>query len=64
MIKYPNIKSAEYIKIPYVHPYKNTNRLYMPDFIDNNIIIEIKPSKLVNTPTNKAKYKAARMFCR
>lgn len=64
MINHPNIKSAEYIKIPYVHPYKNANRLYMPDFIDGNTIIEIKPSKLVNTPMNNAKYKAARKFCR
>ena len=64
IINNPNVKSAEYIKIPYIHPYKNVNRMYMPDFVVNNTIIEIKPSKLVNTPTNKAKYKAAKLFCR
>lgn len=64
IIRNPEIKSAEYIKIPYISPYNNVNKTYMPDFIQDNILIEIKPRKLINTPINKAKYCAARKYCK
>jgi endogenous inhibitor of DNA gyrase (YacG/DUF329 family) len=50
-------------KIPYVD-YAGQIRTYFPDFIvDTNKLVEIKPTKLHNTPKVLAKRKAAEDFC-
>ena len=53
------IKSAEYIKIPYVN-WKGHNRNYIPDYIEENNLIEIKPKSFLGTIDNKAKFEAAK----
>jgi len=58
-------ESAEKKKysIPYID-YKNKKRTYRADFIlDNKIMIEVKPKKLMDTPTNTLKKNAALKFC-
>lgn len=51
-------------KIPYLD-YNGKTRTYFPDFIVNGVkIIEIKPSKLHNSPKVLAKKKAAENFCK
>ncbi len=49
-------------------PYKNAigeNRTYRPDFLVNDeLIVEIKPKVLWDTPTIKLKTKAAKQFCK
>lgn len=66
IIKYlenKNWKTAENIRIPYIN-YDGSERTYSPDFIiDDNHIIEIKPSKLINSPLNKLKSNAALKYC-
>lgn len=49
-------------KIPYTD-YAGNIRMYFPDFIVENKIIEIKPCKLHNSPKILAKKKAAEEFC-
>lgn len=56
------IKSAEYIKIPYID-WKGRERNYIPDYIEDNVLIEIKPKKLLGTVDNKAKFEAAKKYC-
>jgi hypothetical protein len=59
-------KSAENnnYKIKYID-YKNSERTYIPDFILNgNLLVEIKPKRLVKTPLIKLKTKAAKLFCK
>ncbi len=44
--------------------YKGTKRTYRPDFfVDNKIIIEIKPQRLHNSPSVLAKKKSIESFC-
>lgn len=56
-------KSAENIRIPYIH-YNGNNRTYSPDFFIGNKLIEIKPEKLINTPLVKLKTEAAIKYCK
>lgn len=51
----------KFFKIKYID-YKGVIRTYFPDFIIDNKIIEIKPSKLHNSPKVLAKKKAAEEF--
>lgn len=62
LLKNSNIQTAENIKIPYTD-WNGTKRTYHPDFISNNTIIEIKPKRLVNSKSNKLKFKAAESWC-
>lgn len=58
-----NLKSAEYIKIPYID-YNGVKRNYLPDFILNDKeLIEIKPLSLINSLENKLKFEAAKKYC-
>lgn len=51
--------------IIYYKDYDGTERTYKPDFIiDNKIIVEIKPKKLMETPTNILKKEAAIKYCK
>jgi hypothetical protein len=54
----------ESIKIPY--SYDGCIRFYVPDFLvqyqDKQVIVEIKPSKLVSLDKNQAKFEAAASF--
>lgn len=49
-------------------PYKDwdgTDRNYFPDFfVDNKILVEVKPNKLKKAVTNSLKRKAAEKFCK
>ena len=56
------IKSAEYIKIPY-NDYTGKERNYLPDFISKDTLYEIKPFHLVNSISNKLKFEAAKEWC-
>ena len=58
-------RSAEKgIKIKY-KDHKGNDRTYRPDFIlEDRILIEIKPEKLMNTPLNVKKKEAAINFCK
>ncbi len=59
-------KSAENneFSIPYVN-YDGTPRTYRPDFIVNGkILVEVKPKRLMETPTNLLKKEAAIQFCK
>lgn len=51
-------KSKKAFKISYLD-HKGTQRTYLPDFIIENKIVEIKPSKLQNSPKVLAKKRAA-----
>lgn len=55
--------SGESVSIEY--KFNGNDRTYKPDFIINNeIIVEIKPEKLHNTPNVLAKKYAAEKYCR
>lgn len=58
------IESAEKIKINY-NNYEGTERTYRPDFLilAERKIIEIKPSKLINTDLVQRKFKALQLWC-
>lgn len=65
----PSISSWDRAKdtISYIDPVMNKNRTYNPDFRinyhDGSVVIEeIKPSSMVNTPENMAKFSAANAF--
>jgi hypothetical protein len=60
MIVHPNALSAEKISIKYID-HKGSNRTYHPDFIIDDLIIEIKPLKLLNSKNNLLKHAAARI---
>lgn len=62
LIKNSDVKSAEYIKIPY-KDYKGDERTYHPDFIKDKTIYEIKPQHLLNAADNKLKFEAAKNYC-
>jgi hypothetical protein len=51
-------------KIDYIDPLGH-QRTYRPDYfiVNENLLIDIKPIKLWDTPTVKAKKKAAELFC-
>lgn len=58
-------ESAEqkYLQIPYIS-YDGSDRTYRADFLlDNKILVEVKPKRLMDTPSNKIKRKAAEQFC-
>jgi hypothetical protein len=55
--------TGESLRIPYVN-YKKEKRTYSPDFIiEDNLIIEIKPIKLHNTPDVVSKKNAMIKYC-
>lgn len=57
-------ESAEKIRIQYLD-YSGKNRTYCPDFIINDeLIIEIKPSKLFKAKSVELKKHAAEIFCK
>jgi len=59
-------ESAECNKfaIPYIN-YDGVSRTYHPDFLINGrILVEIKPKRLMETPTNVLKKEAAISFCK
>ncbi len=59
-------ESAENNKfsIPYIN-HDGTPRTYRPDFIVNGtVLIEVKPKRLMETPTNLLKKQAAIQFCK
>lgn len=58
-----NLKSAENIKIPYID-YNGIERNYLPDFINGNELIEIKPESFKNSLENKLKFEAAEKYCK
>jgi hypothetical protein len=57
-------KSAEKdINIKYIN-YNGKERTYHPDFLlEDKVLIEIKPRKLMETPANKLKKEAALKYC-
>jgi DNA-directed RNA polymerase subunit RPC12/RpoP len=62
LVENPNVKSAEYIKIQYID-YAGHKRNYLPDYVEGNIMYEIKPERLVTSITNIRKFEAAKKFC-
>lgn len=61
------IKSGTLFRISYI--FKRSNHYYIPDVIltlsgGENIMIEIKPKSKLKTKKNKAKFKAARKWCK
>ncbi len=56
-------ESAEDIKIPYID-YDGSERTYHSDFINGNVMYEIKPKRLLNAETNKRKFAAAELYCK
>lgn len=56
-------ESAQKYRIPY-RSYDGTDRTYQPDFLVGNMLIEIKPKALWNTPLVKLKKEAAEKFCK
>lgn len=66
VIEANNLKwsSAESIRIPYLD-WDGTNRTYSPDFIVNdNMLVEIKPSRLIGSKGVSLKREAAETFCK
>lgn len=49
---------------PITYSYKGRPRTYHPDFRLGTQVIEIKPLTLISYEINKAKFAAAREFCR
>lgn len=62
IVKNPDVKNAENIKIPY-KDWDNKDRTYHPDFILENTIFEVKPKHLLNSKTNQLKFEAAKLYC-
>ncbi len=54
--------NGETLRIKY-KDYKGKDRTYRPDFIHDGMLVEIKPKRLQNTPTNLSKRKAAEAYC-
>jgi hypothetical protein len=51
------------ISIPYTD-FSGSNRTYHPDFLlDGTVLVEIKPKNLMETPTNRLKVEAAKIYC-
>jgi hypothetical protein len=51
-------------RIPYTD-IEGNNRTYRPDFlVDRKILVEVKPDRLMNSPLNVRKHRAARRFCK
>lgn len=51
------------VKIKY-RSWKGSERTYVPDFLVDNIrLVEIKPNRLINTPTVLLKSQAAKVYC-
>jgi hypothetical protein len=54
---------ASGIRIPYIS-WEGTARTYIPDFlIDENLVVEVKPIKLFNSPAVLLKKQAAIEYC-
>lgn len=54
---------SECVKIPY--KYRGRWKKYLPDvLINGNLLVEVKPLKQVGYVINKAKFEAAKTFCR
>lgn len=62
LVANPDVKSAEYLKIPYID-WQGNERTYHPDFIKDNILYEIKPFHLISSKENQLKFAAAREYC-
>lgn len=60
MIAHPEATSAEIISIKYVK--NGVARTYRPDFLIDDIIIELKPKAMVSLPENLLKFAAARIL--
>jgi hypothetical protein len=57
-------ESAETKKFQIKFSFLGVERTYRPDFIINDkILVELKPERLINTPSISAKTKAAKEFC-
>ena len=61
MIENPLAKSADGIKIPYAD-HKGSMRNYFPDFCVGDLIIEIKPKRLLQSANNCKKFEAAKQI--
>lgn len=48
--------------IPYINPV-GTHRNYFPDYIINDMLIEIKPKNAILWESNQCKFKAAKKWC-
>jgi len=59
MIQNPFATSAEGIRIPYIN-HEGLLRNYFPDFSIGELVIEVKPKKLISTINNRKKFEAAR----
>lgn len=55
--------SAENIRIPYIS-YDGKHRTYSPDFLVGDIIYEIKPKRLINSPLNILKRNAGEEYAK
>lgn len=62
-----NLEDVDYenFVIPYTS-YDGHEKTYRPDFFikDKNLLIEVKPIKLTQSPLNLVKFEAARKFCK
>lgn len=63
LFDHENVISAENIKISYID-YFGCNRTYHPDYRYNEIIYEMKPKRLIQSPLNKLKFAAAQQYCK
>jgi hypothetical protein len=60
-----DIESAEKKKYRIQYNFNGAERNYFADWIVNGkYLVEIKPKRLWNTPQNKAKFEAAREYCK
>lgn len=55
-------QSAENIRIKYIN-WDGRERTYSPDFLVGNKLIEVKPTRMFNTPLCQCKLKAAEVYC-
>lgn len=62
ILQNPTVKSAEHLIIEY--ELNNTKSTYRPDFLLENKIIEVKPTRLLNTELNKAKFAAGSIYAK
>jgi len=62
ILQNPKVQSAEHIVIEY--SLNNKNGTYRPDFLLGNKIIEVKPTRLLNTKLNKIKFEAGHLYAK
>jgi hypothetical protein len=56
------IVSAENLRIPYF--YENKISYYLPDFLSEKTLYEVKPKKLLNWKNNPFKFAAGKEYCK